>query len=286
MSVEAEPNPTVARRMLAVRFRVLREQRQRGLVEIAEFLGVAEAQASRLDTGARGYRRDQVDRLATWYGLDGKERDRLLDLAAESRKRGWWQQIDLPDSYRTLIGLEQAAEGIDEYCTGVVPGLLQTRAYADAAVRGSVLGISEQRVERAVGVRLRRQEVLARDRPPALWVVIDESVLARTTGGAAVMREQLEHLLTASDRPDVVLQVIPFEYGVHPGSFNNQLILLAMGEGQPDVVYLEGDGQPRDSSASELVLQYRATWDSLRAVASSPRDSRNLIVRYAERLAS
>jgi hypothetical protein len=192
---------------------------------------------------------------------------------------------DLADSYRTLIGLEQAALSIHEYCTGVVPGLLQTERYARAAVAGSV-SVSDEQLERAVSVRLRRQEILRRESPPALWVVVDEAVLARTTGGAAVMAEQLQHLHRLSGEQRVTLQVIPFEYGVHPGSVNNQLILLTMPEGQPDVVYLEGDGRPKDSTSAPMFAQHRAVWDSLTAVALSPGRSRELVASYTARLTS
>ena len=171
-----EPNPTVARRMLAVYFKDLREQRKRGLDELAATLGVAPSQASRLDTGARGFRLTDIDTLCEWYELSAPEEKRLMALAVESRGRSWWQQVPLPDSYRTLIGLERAAVAVDEYCSAVIPGLLQTPDYARAAVLSSNVHVEATVAKQAVDVRVHRQDILDRPDPPELSVVIEDQL--------------------------------------------------------------------------------------------------------------
>ncbi len=280
-----EPNPTAARRELALVFRTLREQWGRGLPDLAAHLGVTEAQASRLDRGVRGMRSDDVRKLAAWYGLPDAERDRLLALAAESRKRAWWQQVEVADeAYRTLIGMEQAAQFIGEYGIAAVPGLLQTRAYAYASVTGSSPHLTDDQIESAVSVRMRRQEILERARPPRLRVIIDEAVLARLTGGRDVMREQLRHLLAAADRPTVAVQVIGFEYGAHPG-VNSQFIMIDTGHGLPDLVYVEGLRGRAEFTSDAETQRYREAWDTLAAIAFDPRRSRERIGSYLERLA-
>ena len=281
MAVVDEPNPTAARREVALAFRTLREQRGRGLPELARFLKVSEVQASRLDRGVRGMRLEDVRRLARWYELPDGERDRLLELAAESRRRSWWQQVDLGDeTYRTLIGMEQAAESIGEYGNGVVPGLLQTPAYARAAVSGGALNASPDEVERAVEVRIRRQEILDREDPSRLWVVIDEAVLARVTGGSDVMRAQLEHLVAMADRPTITVQVLAFDYGAHPGG-NSHFILVDTGGGLPDLVYVEGLRGRAEFTSKADTGRYREVWDVLRSIALSPRESREMLAHYA-----
>ncbi len=280
MGVVHEPNPTAARRELALYFRTVREQRKRGLGELAEYLAVSEAQASRLDKGARGLRPGDVRRLATWYELPDAERDRLLALATESRKRGWWQQVDLRESYRTLIGMEQAADTINEYCHSVIPGLLQTRDYARAAAAGNAPDQSPEQIEMAVDVRMRRQQVLEREQAPRLWVVIDEAALARTTGGPAVMREQLEHLVSATLRPGITVQIIDFEYGTHPG--HSHFILVRTGGVLPNLVYLGALGRAVTSDGD--IARHRRVWEHLTALALSPRESRDRIERYVKRL--
>lgn len=282
----AEANPTVARRRLAVYFRKLREQHGLGLDQLASTLGVDLSQASRLDTGARGFRVEDVDKLCQRYGVSDVEGRRLLALAEEARRRAWWQQYDLAPAYRTMIGMEQAAVSISEYAGGVIPGLLQTPDYtrAAAAVAPGAIDVPQQRITDAVEVRLRRQQVLVRERPPELWVVIDEAVLARRGGGAAIMRRQLEHLHTAANEPGVTVQVVGFEYGLYPGG--NHFIILQMGDDLPDVLYTESLQKPADTADTDELQAARRLWDVLRAIALSPRDSATLIRQYIDRLPS
>jgi transcriptional regulator with XRE-family HTH domain len=284
VTVAAEANPTVARRQLAVYLKKLREQRRHTLTDVAKYLNVAVSQASRLDTGARGYSLDDVRSLATWYGLGSAEEASLLALAEESRKRGWWQQVDLPDSYRTLIGMEQAALSVNEYTSSVIPGLLQTREYAHAMIRASELDIRPERVEQAVAVRMRRQQILGRDRAPQLWVVVDEAALARVTGGLSVMRAQLEYLHEAATRPGITVQVIGFEYGAHPGGESHVILLTMPGE-LPDVLYSDSLARPDDSSDERRLHQAHRLWEVLKAIALDPRSSSERIANYIQRLA-
>lgn len=285
VTVAYEPNPTAARRELALFFRNLREQRRLGLDQLAAHLKVTEVQASRLDRGIRGLRPDDVRKLAAWYDVPDAERERLLELAAESRRRAWWQQADIPDeAYRTLIGMEHAAQFIGEYGSGVIPGLLQTLAYARASTLGSGLNMTAEQVEAAVAVRMHRQEILQRDRQPRLWVVLDEAVLARVTGGPHVMRDQLRHLADAADRPTVNVQIIGFEYGAHPGG-NSNFILVDTGHGLPDLVYVEGLRGKAEFTSEAETQRYREAWETLTAIALDPRQSRERIEWYIERLA-
>jgi len=90
---------------------------------------------------------------------------------------------------------------IRAYEPQVVPGLLQTEGYVRAITVASFPAASEDFTERAVALRLARQQLLTRPEPPGHWVVLDETVLRRPVGGRKVMRAQLEHLITAPDSP-------------------------------------------------------------------------------------
>ena len=250
-------------------------------------LGVSAVQASRLDRGLRNMRADDVRSLAEWYDVPAVDVPRLLELATESRRRAWWEQekTRIPDpAYRALIGMEQAAEFIGEFSSGVVPGLLQIPAYARASASGGMINVDARSVEVAVEVRMRRQEILRRPRPPRLWVVIDESVLARVTGGGDVMRAQLAHLADIAERPGVTVQVIGFEFGSHLG-INSGFILVEAGEGLPDLIYVEGLRGKAEFTDDVETERYREVWQHLTAVALSPRHSRERIEWYLGRLA-
>lgn len=286
MSDAAEPNPTVARRRLAVRLSRLREENGRSLEDMASFLRVAHPQASRLDTGARGFPRGQVEKLAGWYGLSTPAQVELLELVAASRRRAWWQQVELADSYRTLIGMEQAAKSINEYGSWVIPGLLQTLDYARASASGDSFPLDEavDAIDAAPQVRVRRQRLLERAESPRLRVVIDEGVLARTIGGKAVMSAQLAHLEAMSARERIEVRVIGFEVGAYPGGSLGHYILLEMGDGLPDVVYREGLDAPDDRSDEATLGKYWRAWGQIQSKALDPYASRALIKWYRSRL--
>jgi Domain of unknown function (DUF5753) len=129
---------------------------------------------------------------------------------------------------------------------------------------------------------MRRQLILARERHPSLWFVIDEAALARVGGSAAVMRHQLEHLYTLANEPDITVQVIGFEHGLYPGGIH--FIILQMPDDLPDVLYTESLQQPEDTADPEKVQEARRRWDVLRAVALSPRDSAERILQYIDQL--
>lgn len=278
-----EPNPTLARRELAVALKRTREQRERTPEDLASFLQVSLPQVSRLESGARGYQPNDVRKLASWYDLRASESGRLLELAAEARKRAWWQKYELPDGYRTLIGLERAARTISEYTASVIPGLLQTAAYARVQVTSWNSDFSTEFVDQAVEVRLRRQEVLSRVPAPKLQVVIDEVGLARAPRDPQIRRDQFEHLLTLAERPGITVQVIGLEAGMHPG-VSKQLILLEMDGRVPDVVYTETIAEPLIIEQDEAARPYRRLWDELRAVALDSAASRDRIAEYIPRV--
>src|SRR6185437_606986 len=98
----------------------------------------------------------------------------------------------------------------------VVPGLLQTEAYA-RAILSTRVGSTAEELDEAVAARIGRQRILDREHPPELWVILDEMVLRRPVGGPEIMREQLAHLTQAARRPHIVIQVIPLAAGAHEG---------------------------------------------------------------------
>jgi len=278
-------NPTVARIRLAALFREARERSGRSLDDLSRFLDVSAPQASRLDSGARGFRPGDIRRLAEWYGLDAAEAESFLVLAEESRRREWWQQVDLPDAYRLLIGMEQVAHSISEYHVNVVPGLLQTRDYAQvaASVGDSGVPVGQERINAAVDVRLRRQEILERPGAPRLTVVIDEAVLARGPRNTEIRLDQLKHLRESSLRANVTVQVIGFEYGLHTGASSN-FILLGMGAELPDLFYTDGLGGGYASNDADVVESNRRVWGELRAKALDELTSRDRIDKYIREL--
>jgi transcriptional regulator with XRE-family HTH domain len=121
-----------------------------------------------------------------------------------------------PSWFQDWVASEREAKKLRWFGSLLIPGLLQTADYARAIFRTRI-GVTDEEVEEQVAARLKRREILERNEPPALWAIIDESVLRRAVGGPNVMREQVGHLIEASQQPFISVQVIPVTVGVHLG---------------------------------------------------------------------
>ncbi|MEV7005901.1 helix-turn-helix transcriptional regulator [Streptosporangium sp. NPDC051022] len=282
----AGTNPTLRRRQLAGRLRELREQAGRSIRDAAEHLECSPAKISRIETAQRGALPRDVRDLCLYYGMtDQTQIDALMTLAREAKQQVWWQETEDVD-FRAFLGLEIDATSISEYETTTVPGLLQTEDYARAIIKGYLPRMSSEILEERVAYRLRRQERLHGPQPPNYWVLLDESVLHRHVGGAAVMRKQLEHLGKVSELPHVTIQVIPFTIGAHMG-FDTAFNLLEFSDPTiGDTVYLDTlMGSFYLEKAKELE-RFRETLNHLRAVALSPQESAVHIARACDRFAT
>jgi transcriptional regulator with XRE-family HTH domain len=197
---------------------------------------------SRMETGRVGIKTRDLKDLLTFYGVtDELERSRFLDLAGQSKKMDWWTSYSdvLPGWFENYLGLESVCSAIRTFEMQFVHGLFQTEDYARAVTRLGLESASPAETERRVGLRVKRQDLLTRVSPPTIWSVMDEAVLRRPVGGAAVMRAQLRHLIEAAKAPEVTLQVVPFARGGHAGASGSFTILRFEEQYLPDVVYIE-----------------------------------------------
>jgi hypothetical protein len=151
------------------------------------------------------------------------------------------------------------------YQFAVVPGLLQTEDYARALTRAGRPFDTDKQVEEMVTVRMQRQRLLERPDPPILFVLLDEAVLARPIGGHLVMREQLEHLLRATTRPRITVQVIPFEVGAYAGLAGPILVLSF--KGAPNIAYMENAEDAQLLTDPSRVDSLSAQFDALHSSA-------------------
>lgn len=170
---------------------------------------------------------------------------------------------------------EAQATALRSFELVVIPGLLQTQAYARALL-DSRIGNNSEEVDESVVARLERQAILNRDKPPELWVVIEEAALRRPVGGPAIMYEQLTHLLQTARQPTVVLQVIPASVAAHPGQSGAGFVIADFADA-PSVGYQDTHVGGQVIEDPEDIAILLATWDKLRAEALPRRASLNLI---------
>ncbi|MEU1195374.1 MULTISPECIES: helix-turn-helix domain-containing protein [Streptomyces] len=276
-------NPTVRRRRLGQELRRLRELKGMTAEEVAERLLVSQSKISRLENGRRSIsQRDVRDLCGVYEVEDHRIVDSLMQMAKDSRQQGWWHSFgDIP--YSVYIGLETDAASLRVYDPQVVPGLLQTRSYAEALIAGALPETAPGDIDKRVQVRMKRQErISAPDNPLRLWTVLDEAALRRTVGNRSLMRDQLEHLVEQSQLPHVTVQVIPFDMGAHPGLNGQYAILEFPDAADSSVVYIEGVTSDLYLEKANDVQKYSVMYEHLRAQALNVEQSRQFIADIAK----
>lgn len=269
---DIDPGPIFRRRQVGTRLRGLRESAGRSLDEVAAYLECSAAKISRIETGRLPARVPDVRHMLDLYDVGGAERDELLDLVRQSRRRGWWHDFPdalVSDGYETFLGLQDAAATICWYEPYLVPGLLQTRAYAHS-VFAPQAHLTDVQVDRMTELRMANQEaVLHRPRPPESHFLIDEAVLHRGAGSAVVMREQFSHIVDLVGQARVTVQVVPFSAGFTP-AYGTPFVLFGFPDpADPRIVYIEHLYDSHFETKLDTVNRYSWIADNLRGVALS-----------------
>jgi transcriptional regulator with XRE-family HTH domain len=278
-------SPTVHRRQLGAELRRLREAAGLRVEDAAAALGCSPSRVSRIEIGhGRGVAKPgDVRTLCGLYKVtDERQVEMLLNmLSLVSQQRGWWESFGrvLPSGLEVYVGLESDARAERCWEPLLVHGLLQTADYARAVFQmGGRHPLTD--IDDLVEIRMERQKLLTReDSPLEVWAIFDEVVLRRPLGGAAVMREQLHHLIEVTELPNVAIQVVPLSMGANPGLTGAFSILEF--EDESRVVYVE-------SRAGNLYLEKRAdvrlhttAFDLLRSMALAPAESAALLKQAA-----
>jgi transcriptional regulator with XRE-family HTH domain len=282
----ATSGTSLRRRRLGVTLRDLRERAGMTHQQVGPKLDCSPSKISRIENGEVGVRRSDLLMLLDLYGLgDAGQREELLELARESKRRGgWWLQYgELSHPFLKLIQLEAEAASIRGTELLLMPGLLQTEAYARALI-SSAASVDPDEVERRVGIRMMRQEILRRPDPPEFWVVLDEAALHRHVGGVETMRAQLLALAAAGGRPNITVQVLPFEHGEYEAMTGSFRVMRFADHRDPDTVYLEGFGGTMYLDEVHDIGRYSLVFDHLCAAALSPQLSRQRILAIAQSL--
>jgi transcriptional regulator with XRE-family HTH domain len=276
-----ESSGSVVRRMLlGSQLRRLRETRGITREAAGYSIRASESKISRMELGRVSFKARDIEDLLTLYGVsDESERGALLGLAREANVAGWWHSYGdvLPGWFQTYVGLEGAASRIASYEVQFVHGLLQIEPYAHAVVSSGQPQACGEEIERRVALRLERQKLLVSERAPELHVVLDEAALHRPYGGADVMRSQIQHLVSASEQPNVTIQVMPFAFGGHAGESGAFTVLRFPEPDLPDIVYLEQLTGALYLDKRDEVRQYDRVLDRLGEDGLSPEQSRNLL---------
>ncbi|MFG2010584.1 helix-turn-helix domain-containing protein [Micromonospora sp. NPDC048868] len=280
---------TVPRRQLG---RLLRQYRTEAGVTLdaaAEALEYSRQKIWRIECGMGPVRVLDVKAMCELYGVSAEMTEAMRGLATETKSKGWWHAYGdaVPSWFELYVGLESAASRLRGYDESLIPGILQTRAYADALYR---LGrtMSDEDRERAVQVRLQRQALLMRRLPaaPRLESVLSEAVLRRAVGGRAVMAAQLDHLLKLSELPNVSVRVLPLAAGPQPGAVAGTFMILdfPLAKGgraapEPSIVYSESLTGALYLDKPDELAAYEKVWRGLDGLTLNEAESKDMIKR-------
>jgi transcriptional regulator with XRE-family HTH domain len=277
--------PTTRRRQLGADLRRLREAKGLTLEEAGALVGISKATLSRYETKEGTVKWPTVDALCREYQASDEERGALVELAKGAKIQGWWRSLadPIPESMNLMLTLEDEVVREDHYACMYIPGLLQTRAYAEAVHRASEIHCPEREVQHMVDIRMKRQELLERDEPPHIWCVIDEAALRRRVGGREVMQNQLAQLLSLSQQPHVTVQVLPFSTGAHAAAVGSFAVLRGPTP-ELDVVYVDLIGGGLFMEKRQELERYRLAFEYLSAQALDLESSAEIVHRISKEL--
>jgi transcriptional regulator with XRE-family HTH domain len=223
---------------------------------------------------------DAVTDLCELYGVEGRDREALISLTREARKRGWWRKYN--DVFTNeLPGFEAGASVIRTFVTTYVPGLLQVPSYIELILRS--IGIEDPaEIDRHVAARLERQKVLTRDETPCrLHAVIDENAIRRITD-SEVRTAQIEHLLKMTEQPTIDVQLLRIADGIYPGAGEVFTYLQFPDQADRDFVYLETTVDDRMLEETDELERYMVRFDRLCEVGLNPDATRAYLMRQIE----
>ena len=254
--------------------------------EVETSLGRGAAAIGAIEEGRVAPAPVTVERLLTLYGVTAPPtREYVLSLARGERPPSWYDAGSVPVWMAATYALEQRASLIRTYQTQVVPPLLQTEAYARAAIEvAGNAGLGQTSADAAVGLIRSRQALLNHGDGPVLWAVIDESVLLRSIADAETQAAQLDRLIEYAKRPNISLHIVPIDdpiYLPRSGSFTMWRFPEAF---EPDVACahaIDSDEVITDAAAVEA---YHQAFTKLSVTTTMGDETHELLYEHRDRL--
>lgn len=264
---------------LAGELRRWRENAGLSQEQVGQHLATHFTSISRIERGLAEVQPATVTRMLDLYGVPSPTRESLVQLAKEASIVGWWTAYGdvFTGSY---VDMEDSATLIRDWEIWVVPGLLQTSAYARALIRAGLPDAPDHEVEQRLRARMARKPLLERDNAPQMHAVLDEAVFRRAPTNRDVMRGQIRALVETP--PHVTIQVLPFEAGWHGGMAGPIVILDFPEELSPPKAYSEGPGGDAYIESMLGVKRCKLVFEAAQQAALSPEDTRAWLTRLAE----
>lgn len=276
---------TVRNNLVGEELRRYRKAAGLTLADACPHIGLDQSQLSRLENGMRPPRCEDVAGLLAVYGVQGAERRQLIELTRVADQPGFLHRnsTSLAQRVAALKILESRAIRLINFESSLVPGLLQTVPYIQALMRNVGLISDEEVIGERVAHRVHRQAVLRKPGPPHFLSIIAERALHNIIGDRTIMREQIDYLIEASQRPNISIRIIPESVGNHPG-FDGPFLRLQFRDRRGVVVLINRTADLYLEEDEDLVA-YDTAMVELLTIALGDTDSVALLGDLRTRLA-
>ncbi|MFD5792603.1 helix-turn-helix domain-containing protein [Streptomyces diastatochromogenes] len=261
-----EPEPSDSLKAFGAAHKAFRRRAGYTQEQYAPLVGYQPGTIASIEQGRRFPPRVFVERAEEVLDVFGVLRGVYKHATREKGLASWFRQ---------WAELEEQAISLYTFENRLVPGLLQTEAYARTLFRDRVPMLSDSEIEAQVTARLERQSLL-RERPnTAFSFIAEEHVILRQTGGAEVMREQMDHILEATETRNIEFQVMPMSRGNHAGT-DGPIQLLETPDNEW-FAYCEGQENSQFITDAKKISVLHMRYAKLRSQALPPEDSRSLL---------
>jgi transcriptional regulator with XRE-family HTH domain len=270
--------PNHVHEILGRRLKAFRDGARISRPDAAKHISASASKMSRIELGRVGLKDDDLEKLLDLYGVaDSGERLALLDLSRRLNGKKWWDSPSdsFADWFCSYLILESAAAYIWTYECSLVPGLLQTQAYAESIIRTRYS--DDDHVRRLVEVRMRRQNMVHGTGTPKLWAIVDLSALTDGVDDTAIMREQIEFLIEATQFKDVRIQLLQPRAGLCALRNDSFSVLRFSSTHLADVVYLENLESAHFLDGPERSEPYRLAMSRIGNAADPPEQTRRTL---------
>jgi transcriptional regulator with XRE-family HTH domain len=267
---------------LGAELRRAREQSGLTTRELANRIGRNQGEISRWETGDRTPKPEHVAQFLTALGIIGDSYEEVMSLTHDTTAP-LWVATTLPAQRQQLaayVEIEQSAVAITEVLPGLIPGLLQTRAYAHAIMSGGNLSLDE--ITTRVAIRMGRRDAIDRTDPVQYSAFIGEAAIHQTVGDRSTMIEQFGYLLEKMRLPNVTVRVMPLDSGWHPGVEGSFIIMLPAN--LTPIVHLELRRTTLFLHEEDDVNAYKEALNKIHKVSLTPEASARLITDRMENL--
>lgn len=278
-------SPTARQQRLGTELRKMREQAGLSALAAADLLGLNRSRISNIEAGRFGVSADRVRTFASAYACPDEELVEQLAGMAGERRKGWWEQYrgEAPSTFLDIAEIEWHAKCVRTAVIAHVPGLLQTEDHMRALFEMADPPLPRLQVLARTTHRLKRQEVLDREKPLELRAIIHEAALRMRFGGRDTAKQQLLRILELSQRDNVSVLAIPFDRAGFPGA-GQSVTYVSAPIPQLDTVMLDTYHGTAFIDADMQLRRYRKLLDRMESLTLSPEKSRDLIRNLAHQL--